>query len=100
MRRFQQEFAAQLPERLQEARRWLAACRAAPTDDAPLRELHRCVHKVAGSAGTFGMPLVSQQARALEDRLDELLQRPGRDVAAYDAVGALLDELASRPAAA
>ena len=100
MRRFQQEFAAQLPDRLQEARRWLAACRAAPADDTPLRELHRCVHRIAGSAGTFGMPLVSQQARALEESLEDLLQRPGRDAAAYDPIGPLLDELAARPAAA
>lgn len=100
MRRFQQEFASQLPARLLEARQLLAACREAPADDGRLRELHRCVHKLAGTAGTFGMPEVSREARAIEEQLDVLLQRAGRDVAAFGPAGAMLDALAQRPAAA
>lgn len=96
MRRFQQEFASQLPARLLEARQLLAACRQAPADDDRLRELHRSVHKLAGTAGTFGMPEVSRDARAIEDDLDQLLLRPGRDAAAFDAVGGMLDALARR----
>ena len=86
MQRFRQEFAAQLPARLQEAQHLLAACIAAPADDARLRELHRCVHKLAGSAGTFGMREVSVQAQVVEDQLDVLLTQTDRDVRAFDPV--------------
>lgn len=96
MQRFRQEFAAQLPARLQEARQLLAACRAAPTDGERLRELHRCIHKLAGSAGTFGMGEVSQQARVIEDQLDALSAQEVRDAAALDGVGVLIDALAAR----
>ena len=100
MKRFQQDFAAQLPARLQEARQLLEACREAPADDDRLRALHRSVHKLAGTAGTFGMPEVSQGARAIEDELDLLLERSGRDQAAFDAAGGMLDALAQRTRAA
>lgn len=100
MRRFQQEFASQLPARLDEARRKLAACREAPADDERVRELHRCVHKLAGTAGTFGMPEVSRDARAIEEGLDHLLAQPGRDAAAFDATGAMLEALVQRSPAA
>jgi chemotaxis protein histidine kinase CheA len=93
MKRFRDEFAAQLPQRLQEARELLAACRAAPGDDERLRALHRSVHKLAGSAGTFGMREVSMQARAIEDQLDVLLTQEGRDADAFDGVAAMVEAL-------
>lgn len=93
MQRFRQEFAAQLPARLQEAQQLIAACRAAPTDDERLRDLHRCIHKLAGSAGTFGMREVSEQARGIEDELDVLLTRTDRDVRAFDPVLGMLETL-------
>lgn len=96
MQRFRQEFATQLPARLQEAQQLLAACRAAPADGDRLRELHRCIHKLAGSAGTFGMREVSEQARVIEDELDVLSAQEGRDAAAFDGVGVLIDALAAR----
>ena len=96
MERFRQEFATQLPARLQEARRLLDACRAAPADDERLRELHRCVHKLAGTAGTFGMPEVSLEARAIEGRLDALLARADRDAQDLEAAGEMLDALDRR----
>jgi chemotaxis protein histidine kinase CheA len=94
MKRFRDEFAAQLPQRLQEARELLAACRAAPGNDECLRALHRSVHKLAGSAGTFGMREVSVQARAIEDRLDVLLTQQARDGAAFDGVAEMVEALA------
>jgi HPt (histidine-containing phosphotransfer) domain-containing protein len=100
MKRFQREFAAQLPARLGEAEQLLAACREAPVDDARLLGLHRCVHKLAGTAGTFGMPEVSREARAIEDVLDSLLARAGRDRAAFDTAAGMLDALAQRARAA
>lgn len=93
MQRFRQEFAAQLPGRLQEAHQLLAACRAAPAADEPLRDLHRCIHKLAGSAGTFGMREVSQRARVIEEQLDLLLMQPHRDNRAFDPVAGMLETL-------
>src|SRR5690349_11669952 len=100
LKRFQQEFAAQLPARLLEAEQLLGACREAPGDDGRLLSLHRCVHKLAGTAGTFGMPELSREARAIEDVLDALLARGGRDAAAFDAATGMLDALARRARAA
>jgi HPt (histidine-containing phosphotransfer) domain-containing protein len=93
MQRFQQEFAQQLPARLQEARQLLDACRASPGNEERLRELHRCVHKLAGSAGTFGMREMSQQARVIEEQLEVLSAQEGRDAEAFDSVGVLLSAL-------
>ena len=100
MKRFQQEFAAQLPARLKEAQQLLAACREVPDDDARLLALHRCVHKLAGTAGTFGMPEISREARAIEDLLDTLLAQAGRARSDFDAAGSLVDALAQRAPAA
>jgi chemotaxis protein histidine kinase CheA len=96
MKLFQQEFAAQLPGRLQEARQHFNACRQAPGDDERLRALHRCLHKLAGAAGTFALPQVTDDARAIESDLDVLLSKPARTAADLDAVGALLDGLERR----
>lgn len=93
---FRQQFAQTLPERMAEARRWLDACLAAPQDDAPLRELHRVLHKLAGSAGTFGMPEFGLACRDVEDRLDALLAQPRRTRADFEAVERALAELAPR----
>jgi chemotaxis protein histidine kinase CheA len=100
MKRFQQEFALQLPARLREAQQLLAACREAPADDERLLALHRCVHKLAGTAGTFGMPEISRDARAIEDGLDTLLAQAGRARSDFDAAGGLIEALAQRAPAA
>jgi chemotaxis protein histidine kinase CheA len=81
LRQFRTEFAQQLPGRLQDARDRLQECLAAPADDGRLRELHHVLHRLAGSAGTFGMPGLGEAARGIEEALDELLLRPGRTAA-------------------
>jgi chemotaxis protein histidine kinase CheA len=99
---FQERFEAlcrdwrrQLPQRLQEIQARLAACRAAPDDADGLRELHRLLHTLAGSAGTFGLDALGEQARAIEHAVDALLARPARtaaDLAPVDtALAALVD---------
>ena len=94
MQRFQQEFAQQLPARLQEARQLLAACRAAPGDAERVRDLQRCMHKLAGSAGTFGMMEVSRRARVIEEQMQGLSKQEQRDAAAFDRVAVLIEALA------
>lgn len=90
---FRAQFAEQLPARLAEARTQLAAWQADPAADEPLRGLHRVLHRLAGSAGTFGMPAFGEACRAIELHLDELVARPGRTAADVAAVAGQLDAL-------
>jgi len=94
LREFRADFARQLPARLAEARERLQACIEVPADDARLRELHRVLHKLAGSAGTFGMAALGEQARTIEESLDELLARSGRTVVDLAALTPAIDALA------
>ena len=75
---FRAQFAEQLPARLEEAHACLAAGRADPASDAALRGLHRVRHRLAGSAGTFGLPVLGEACRAIELQLDDLLLRDAR----------------------
>ena len=77
MEQFRADFARQLPERVQEAQGYLQASLANPDDEVPLCELHRVVHKLAGSCGTFGLREIGDTARDIEDLLDQLLAAPG-----------------------
>jgi chemotaxis protein histidine kinase CheA len=86
LQRFRDEFARQVPARVAEADACLSACRADPADAARLRELHRVVHKLAGTAGTFGMSRLGDAARAIEQRIEALLEQPQRGAADFDAL--------------
>ena len=91
---FRAQFAEQLPARLAEAQARLAEWRVAPDDNDALKGLHRVLHRLAGSAGTFGMPEFGDACRAIELQLDALLERPARtlaDVAAVEQRIAALD---------
>ena len=94
LREFRADFARQLPARLDEARQRLRACIEAPADDGRLRELHRVLHKLAGSAGTFGMAALGEQARVIEASLDDLLARPDRTAADLQALAPAIQALA------
>jgi HPt (histidine-containing phosphotransfer) domain-containing protein len=94
LEQFRAQFAASLPERLAEARERLASCRAAPGDDERLRALHRVLHRLAGSAGTFGMPDLGAASRAIEEELEVLLEQPARTRADFDATGRAIAALA------
>jgi HPt (histidine-containing phosphotransfer) domain-containing protein len=77
MEQFRADFARQLPERVQEAQAHLQAALANPGDEIPLCELHRVVHKLAGSCGTFGLREIGDTARGIEGQLDAILAAPG-----------------------
>jgi HPt (histidine-containing phosphotransfer) domain-containing protein len=102
---FQERFAAierewkqQLPARLQDARSRLDACRLAPEDRPALEGLHRVLHTLAGSAGTFGLGELGEGARAIELELDRLMALPARSGADFDpADGALQALVAGAP---
>lgn len=65
------EFGRKLPEKLTEIRQ-LHIEKTAP-DDACVRDYYMAVHKLAGSSGSYGFPLVSQSARELDRYLSDVL---------------------------
>lgn len=67
-------YAAQLPERIADIEAsWRALGDACATPE-PLHELHRKLHSMAGSAGTFGLPALGEAARSIEQRLKAWLK--------------------------
>ncbi|MBU1191494.1 MAG: diguanylate cyclase [Gammaproteobacteria bacterium] len=69
-------FAAQLPERIADIEQGWKVLLSATPPEADLYELYRKLHSLAGSAGTFGMPELGQQARRVELRLKAKLDAP------------------------
>ena len=71
LRKLQQKYIDQLPDKLSALNRvWLKALH----ENAPgtLEELRQLAHNLAGSAGTFGFPAISIEARKLENTLRNL----------------------------
>jgi len=93
MEQFRAQFAEALPGRLAEAQACLQACREAPQDAQRLRDLHRVLHALAGSAGTFGRPYLGAACRAIEDQIEALMARPQRTRADLDAIAEAIDAL-------
>ena len=83
---FRDEFAQQVPRRVAEARECLQACCSDPGNDALVREFYRSVHKIAGSAGTFGMTRLGDQARAIEMQIETLLAQGQRSAGDFEAL--------------
>jgi diguanylate cyclase (GGDEF)-like protein len=68
LRKLQDKYIAQLPGKLNALNRvWLKALHEKNIQE--LRQLCQLAHNMAGSAGTFGFPSVSVEARNLEDTL-------------------------------
>jgi HPt (histidine-containing phosphotransfer) domain-containing protein len=64
------EYRTKLTPRLDALEALAAALAAGQGDSADLRALHRGLHTIAGSAKTFGLPAVTDAARAGEYFLD------------------------------
>ncbi len=68
-----------LKDKRQKLRRYMASIREAPSNEAAeadVTELRGMLHKMAGSAGAYGFPEVSDQARALERQWIAWLKSP------------------------
>jgi CheY-like chemotaxis protein len=74
-------FAAALPGRLAEIAQMVEALGAGSASVDARKELHRTVHSLTGSAKTFGFPLVSDAARALELCVEPLAGEDAQAVA-------------------
>ena len=71
----QREFAGKLPGRLDDIRDLHERLQRGAWNLADAETLHRLVHGITGTAGTFGMHGISDAARALEARLLAGLRR-------------------------
>lgn len=88
------QFAEQLSTRLGAIRSQFQHLDPSAWRPAEAEALHRLVHGLAGSAGTFGMQSVSDAARALEIRLAALLKAgTAPNATEWPAIGADLDRL-------
>lgn len=70
----QAAYTKQLPERLREIDTTLQHCLAEPHVDAHYAHLAMHLHKLAGSAGTFGFAELSRRATELEILLNSYLK--------------------------
>lgn len=66
-------FLNKLPGRLEEITQALAQFVAAPHDKEALDLIHRLLHTMAGSAGTFGFDDVGEEARTYDNKLKALI---------------------------
>ncbi|MFZ6748574.1 diguanylate cyclase [Undibacterium sp. Ren11W] len=73
LRALNQIFAEKLPSKLQEIDHALSQFTQHPEDKDALALLHRLLHTMSGSAGTFGFDELGQQSRKLEVRIKPLL---------------------------
>ncbi len=64
MQALRAEYLADSPERVRELSAALGRLRA--KDAAALADLQRCFHRLAGSGGSYGFPLVTDRSRAGE----------------------------------
>lgn len=75
LRQLTADYARLLPQRLAELEDKLRQCEDMPASDERLLALQRALHTMAGSAGTFGLGALGEQARAVELLLVDLRQR-------------------------
>jgi PAS domain S-box-containing protein len=83
------QFAAKLGDRLKAIRDLYRDLVPAAWVASEVETLHRMVHSLTGSAGTLGMPKLSDAARRLESELSVWLRKShGPDAVAWSAIGA------------
>jgi chemotaxis protein histidine kinase CheA len=74
MKALETVFINGLPERMQEISNAVDTCVAQPGEASVVAILHRYLHSIAGTAGTFGYAELGERARELELRLEPALQ--------------------------
>lgn len=70
----EEAFRQKLPARIEEITHALHQLVLDPGDRAALEQLHRALHTMAGSAGTFGFDALGAQARVFEARMRPCLE--------------------------
>jgi chemotaxis protein histidine kinase CheA len=83
-------FIGRLPVTLSAMEDELHRIQKDPQDQTPWKTLHRHLHSLAGSGGTFGYHDLSDRARALELRVNDILKT--NDVTSEPARSAFLED--------
>ncbi|MGW8392204.1 Hpt domain-containing protein [Pseudoduganella sp. HUAS MS19] len=83
------KYAASVPERMAGIRHALARCQAelVPSN---IEQLHHALHSVAGSAGSFGLAALGDEARRIEQMVRAVMEGGAPWVGIDSAVSALL----------
>jgi diguanylate cyclase (GGDEF)-like protein len=63
------KYLEQLPQELIALEKLAHSLQASKLDAETVHNLHQRLHKLTGSAGTFGLPSISQMSRPIEERL-------------------------------
>jgi len=88
-----EHYRGNLGERLAEIERALKESRRRPTEPEPFEAARTLVHRLHGTAGSFGFPRVSAAARGLEELLEQVdVNEPG----SWERVAAAIDQALSR----
>lgn len=74
LKMLQESYGRELPQRMEALQTVFQQVRDHPEQRRVIQELHRLIHNLAGSAGTFGYAQLSEQARLLEHQLITWLQ--------------------------
>jgi HPt (histidine-containing phosphotransfer) domain-containing protein len=92
------EYRSNLPQEISRVTELWARCESRMNGLEPLRELRACVHRLAGSAGTFGLPDVGDAAASADSFLSGYCERgtvpTGADRSSGDILIARLTEVA------
>ncbi len=87
------KFALGVPALMSAIEQSLGACRAEGLGAVQLTALHRALHAVAGSAGTFGFGALGQECRRLEQLLRALMDEAGAVEREWPALAPQVDQL-------
>lgn len=93
LKTLQAGFGLKLPSRLAAIDTALQDCRDQPLQHEHVETLHRLLHTIAGSAGTFGYDALGVRARAFEQEVKGWLTHERWSERDFDRLALLLPEL-------
>ncbi|MRV74665.1 Hpt domain-containing protein [Duganella sp. FT92W] len=90
-----EKYGATIPATMAAIAAALSHCRNADADEQSLHRLHELLHGVAGSAATFGYPVLGTEARRLEQEVRPLLGKRPVEVADWGALEGMVAQYLS-----
>lgn len=83
-----QQFSSGLPKRFDAIDAALAACRADPSNETPMRALMTVLHSLGGAAGIFGFTELGIAARDAEHGVNDWIAAGGSSLQGLDTLAA------------
>jgi HPt (histidine-containing phosphotransfer) domain-containing protein len=90
-----EKYGATIPATMAAISTALSHCCNAGADEQTLHRLHELLHGVAGSAATFGYPVLGTEARRLEQEVRPLLGKRPVDIAHWDTLAGMVAQYLS-----